>query len=836
MSESVEQSEELIEMIEEHLDEQHLKLGIVDIDDIHSNVDDKTIESASKPNQFQYQLVKQQSPAIAVRTDEHEQHLLSDDEMKELTTLKAVPTKQSKDESLGIDQTVIARQQLECLSKSIDESLGDDQTVIARQQLESLSKYKRKVRKSAETSSENEQPQSESSVASRIHVLSSVIISTPNPSKKTQNGVEQTPNRPIPNETIPGTIEIPKELILGNADISSPLIYTTDADASRTLQNEDLIAILEGGDDETPVTFDSNAVSDVLRPTVSTVASTEKPTPSSATAAKVSSPMPKTPIGPLTKDLERRIAMEQMMALPGKRQGRKQKLVAKEGNDTLKKSIASDLVSSLVSEWSDNESKSDTNDIAVAVDDQPSSSVVASKKPPKTIAEPPAAATTNKKLLNAASMPTATFKRSRIIKKKIIWDPDAPETAISYASLVSSSSQPVKKRPKIEKETPQPSPSPAQPSAKSTVFVVKQKSLPSAVSSQQSPKSTVVVVKQKPSGNVVAKSDAPKKDKREPTVKSMAKKRASSDSPSSMNRRKRITEVDRLLGDEGAVNMLNALKQENNGNEAAVGDMSDTESISSETRSSKVNSAAATIVINEKLEVHQAKGKQRTVSAPKQSPAKKEPPATKKRNPKKKTSAASSWDYIYSGSCDDSMIIRRRSNSSYSSTTSPIRLSVELTPTTTTPKGKLSMSGSGSKTSPKTAKVTKEKFEFAKPNAKKVSKDKRTAIVDHSIVNDLSESHSDGNDTMARRSKRGHLPTHIVVEEEADNSVGASSTADVLIKLEHNCYEELLLKRHRHFVEILLAPESNKNENVLTITVSTRFAFLRISVCVGEIS
>lgn len=787
MSENVEQSEELIEIIEEQLDEQHLKLGIVDIDDLPSNADDKTSESSSQLNRFQYQMAEQQSPAIAVRTDQHEQNLLSDDEMKELTTLEAVPTKVSTPESV-------------------------DETTVARQQLEALAKTKRKGWKSAENTSENEQqPQSESSAASRLQMLSSVVISTPNPSKNNQNGTtDQTPNRPIPNDKIPGTIEIPKELILGNADVSSPLIDTTDANASRTIQNEDLIAILEGGDDESPVTFDSNAVSEVLRTTVSAAVPAEKPTPVAATAAKVSSPVPKTPIGPLTKDLERRIAMEQMMALPGKRQGRKQKLVAKEGSVSVKKSAASDLVSSLVSEWSDNESKSDTNDIAVAVDDVPAPppAVVVSKKPPKTVSatEPPVA--TSKKQLNAVPMPSATFKRSRIIKKKIIWDPDAPETAISYASLVSPSSQPVKKRPKIEKETPQ--------------------SLPAAAasSSQQPAKSTNVVVKQKPLAGIAAKSDAPK-TKREPNVKSLAKKRASSDSPSSMNRRKKITEIDRLLGDEGAVNMLNALKKKNNDNGATADDTSDTESTASETRSSKAaTTAAATIITNEKLEASQPKaGKQRTISAPKQSPTKKEAAALKKRNPKKKSSAASSWDYIYSGSCDDSMIIRRRSNSSYSSTTSPIRLSVELTPTSTTATptntAKLSTSGSGSKISSKTAKVTKEKFEFAKPNAKKVTKDKRTAIIDHSIVNDLSEANADSTDSMARRSKRGHLPISIVDDIETDTKSGGSNTGDGLIKLEQNCYEELLLKRHKHFVEILLAPESNKNENVLTITVSS---------------
>lgn len=818
--------------IEEHLDEELLQEPLSVTNETTDESIDDVAKSIENENEYNYELIEQESNAIA---------------------------SEPANAAYAIDN--------ELQSKSNDNDTiiyPIDETEIARMQLESLERNNRKRKSDC---SDAETSDSSSNNHQRIHIISSIVMPTDENPKQNKNDNEKTPKRSIPiRNSVPGTIEIPKELILGTQDVTSPIIFSPEnnTSCSRTLLNEDLIAILEGGDDDDDendeVVYDIDAkataaTDDEPIEHVKEIEEHQKEPPSTppspphqqqqAAAAK-HSPTPKPTVGPLSKDLERRIAMEQMMALPTKRQGRKQKLVAKDitipaaATTKKKKSAASDLVSSLVSEWSDNESKSENNDAALApvveavaiATEIPPIAVAPIKKSTKTTNSTSTSTTEIKKQLN--SIPPATlFKRSRIIKKKVIWDPDAPETAISYASFVNSSPSALsssKKKPKIEKEQILPTEdlsSKQQAAAANTIESVSKK------------KTTV-------------KSDLPSKNKRETAAISLAaKKRKSSDSPSSINRKKKVSEIDKLLGDEGAANMLNALKQDSS-NDNNGADISDAESNKSETRSSsKFSSTGQEIKPTEQITLN--RGRQRTMvqKQPATTAAKKDKEssvnAIKKRSPTKK-SPASSWDYIYSSRPDDSMIIRRRSNSSYSSTTSPNRLSVELTPTaaatnskatptatTTTPIAATTKSNANNKK----PKGNKEKFEFAKPNAKKLSKDnnQRSAaaiISEHSIVNDLNEIIGCGetNETSNRRSKRGQnsvvvvVDSNVVVGQSVINDVNAH--VDVNKKPEQkDCYEELLLKRHKNFVEILLAPETSKDENVFTIQVNIFFGICK---------
>lgn len=118
---------------------------------------------------------------------------------------------------------------------------------------------------------------------------------------------------------------------------------------------------------------------------------------------------------------------------------------------------------------------------------------------------------------------------------------------------------------------------------------------------------------------------------------------------------------------------------------------------------------------------------------------------SKVTNPKKKSISRESlnsenWDYVYSQRQDDAMIIRRRSNSSYSSS-SPRRLSVDVQQMS---QEDLNLYSGGADVTPaaiaatttSTTKKGKGKtFEFVKPNNKKQTKADSSSEV--SVVSDL---------------------------------------------------------------------------------------------------
>lgn len=208
-----------------------------------------------------------------------------------------------------------------------------------------------------------------------------------------------TPIKPIPAQSA-GTIEIPRELINSSDIDTTPVIINRIKNT--TGNNDDLIAILEGGDNNGSLNVTT-----------------------SVEHYELSLPNENGDKITLSREEEREIAMEQMLNLPKKKKGRPKLNVNAKAPKTPnnKKSNKNDeLVHSLVSDWDENEAKNnDTNEPETEI-------VVEINIPPQ-----------KKRKIVEPIQPT--FRRSRIIKKKIIWDPDAPETAINYASLVHTSGE-----------------------------------------------------------------------------------------------------------------------------------------------------------------------------------------------------------------------------------------------------------------------------------------------------------------------------------------------------------------------------------------------------------
>lgn len=576
---------------------------------------------------------------------------------------------------------------------------------------------------------------------------------------KIDTAIKTTPIKPIPVHS-GGTIEIPRELLLSEAEIiPSPVILNHVNNSGKSIDNDELIAILEGDDDlksttnvehfEVSIEDDGNLLA-----------------------------IAKNSQANLSKDEEREIAMQQMLNLPTKKKGRPRldpsKRVPKVIKPTKKGSkgarakpaAASELVSALVSDWSDSENKDDhETEIVIEINEATEPAQINIPTPRKRKSTP-------------VEVPQPTFKRTRVIKKKIIWDPDAPETAINYASYAHTSGPgPAKKK----------------------------------------------LVKQGSPGDV----SAPEQD-------------AEPASPATASaKKKKTSEIDKLLGDEGAANMLNSLNQENN----------NTQSASTKPARKIVKPEPYDAIIHNLPRVKAAR-KEKEVIPQKQAqntPIKKEAGtgliAPKKRGPKPSASSSSSWDYVYSARPDDSMIIRRRSNSSYSSTASPNRSSMDLAnaPPILDSDGPEANTVGPAEPPKKKAKNPKEKekiFEFAKPIAKKLNKTEAESLAHQSILTDIRGKFNKAISGEAKRIAK-------IQTVAKDNGVPVNKIKTIDIKpIEAKdldsiltSYSELTLKWHGNCVQLILSPKPAGNggryKNLLTIQVNNwlkAFLFFCFSV------
>ncbi|XP_036342361.1 chromodomain Y-like protein [Rhagoletis pomonella] len=556
-------------------------------------------------------------------------------------------------------------------------------------------------------------------------------------------------------------------------------------------------------------------------------------------------------ISHLTSEEIRAMAMEQIAGLNARGGDRQRK--RKQDIKPLKVEESSDLVSSLGADWSD-----DDNELA----SKASSGLVSSKQTNSTTEfknrknelekdisnqEREGKESTNKNtdlnvvklekvesdnlhedtlpmvepLINDAPTikPVVGFKRTRIIKPKIIWDPDAPETQISYAQFARNSS-----KLNLDAESPSSKIVSHKTSASKNQHELKEKK--SSVQRQNDPEnkqhrgselkvcSGSPATKKKetrsssPAGN---SSNRNKNVSQENTMKTQSPVKRRSQTPiingtgsGAGSKKKKLSEIDRLVSDEGAANMLHSLESERSKLIAEQG--------VDKPQKHLMRSRAATI--SEKIlkrESTPTSGKT-TPTSGKTTPIPTNSGGTRnKRNSKQKPS--STWDYVYKQKAsEDAMIIRRRSNSSYSSNASVRRLSLDtaipnaqnaskttattkagqqkLTPTTTT-----GTSSSVTKTTQRSLLKTSNEnnnasvessdasisakisagnsFEFAKPESKSNQKNnRRVKGVSHGEESSTNETKKP---TVTPGTRKGSRSPASVDERDKNKSTGVSA-------------------------------------------------------------
>lgn len=535
---------------------------------------------------------------------------------------------------------------------------------LARKQLENLNKVERKPkRKMTPPSSDTEVVQSPVSSKTEVkqiiemkspHNLSSVIVSK----AELENEIRKKIARQDPKK-MAGSIEIPHELILSGLN-TTPMVKSDEEEIQ--LHDQELIDILEGKPESDTQIFevvqeDGRMV--LVKDTNDN--SSEATSYEIITDVKVSETK--------AKLLEREIAMRQIASLPVRKNKKSSKTTPNQS-----------IVQSLADDWTDDDKEdevilevvnmeAESNEPKIKIlnmtilnekpEAKPKVARVSGELPVKT--EPKILNKEAPKILNinasSADLP-ATFKRTRVVKKKEIWDPSQTKEIV------------------VEK--------------KSTVDLPLQ--LPPSITIKKLTKESLT------------KAKPPVEDALTETPKPAAKKV------------KKRSEIDKLLQDEGAVNMIYALERENNNK-----NITDIAVNPDQEKSTAVPKARAIRNVAQKQSVSppevktsgRARGKKEaSVPAAPKPEVETAPPVTQKvqKAPAgRKKKADNSWDFMYSqaqATCDDAMIIRRRSNSSYSSSAaSPRRLSVDVNEMLESPP-------------PSAKKMKQDAFEFTKPPQK----------------------------------------------------------------------------------------------------------------------
>ncbi|KAM8710833.1 hypothetical protein ACLKA7_017460 [Drosophila subpalustris] len=398
----------------------------------------------------------------------------------------------------------------------------------------------------------------------------------------------------------------------------------------------------------------------------------------------------------LSPEQARAVALEQMADLKTQTARRKE-AAARQQQQQQQQQQPLDIISTLNNDWneydsgSDNNCNSTTNSISITAPPATKNKAKAATDLPKPgsvkvlVKSVPATEQVN---INAEPM---GFKRTRVIKRKIIWDPDVPETQKSfaqYASAKGTTTTPTES-PSVDVETPKRA-RPATPKETQKV-AAKRAATPSKLLEQQRRSQT-------------------------PSVPNGAKK-------------KKISEIDRLMGDEGAANMMQAVEREQrelSGGELANKPLMRKRSLTMTGRQPQ-KAGAATIAVEM---LHTAAKKESPPKANKRAaaiPANNNNVAVdavfKKAN---KSQAADSWDYVYKQrASEESMIMRRRSNSSYSSNASVSRLSLDNKPAT-------------DDASSSDVPAHEPSFKFLKPETK--ANQRNDGVTPQTLANDLKRS------------------------------------------------------------------------------------------------
>nr|XP_016933860.1 nucleolar protein dao-5 isoform X1 [Drosophila suzukii] len=480
-----------------------------------------------------------------------------------------------------------------------------------------------------------------------------------------------------------------------------------------------------------------------------------KPSKPPVSAADVEPKRPSIPKHKLSPEQARAVALEQMAGLKPKPRRKEPPPVVK----------PKDIVTSLNDDWDDYDSEEDkptsTSGLVTEVIALPPAQLVPKKSPVslplKKVTSPTKSSLNSPILLNnkissvkvmlkpvsqkqlAASTsptvekpkpaavtvstpketeePTTGFKRMRVIKRKIIWDPDVPESKKSFAQYATA-------------KAPAKASSPAPQAPKTTV-----KSISPNAPKKRAATPTVRISKAGTPVGGKERSASPVKRRSQTPNAGLAN--------GGVQKKKKVSEIDRLMGDEGAANMIHAVEHEQR--EMSGGEVSN---------KPLMRKRAMTIT---------GRQNQALRAAADPSPPKKESaqPATKRtpgaadsvftkttaNTSASKPRASDSWDYVYKQrASEESMIVRRRSNSSYSSNASVSRNSLD------------NKSGAAN-LSDDAAEGSDPSFKFLKPITKTNQKGGEDAS-SHTLANDMKANSGSELVVLHKVNKVAHLVIH----------------------------------------------------------------------------
>jgi hypothetical protein len=544
---------------------------------------------------------------------------------------------------------------------------NSDKADIARKQLENLSKKPRRRQSPAISDRESTPPTNTSVFAQEkeptppvsevlysgkptMTNLSSAIISKEELEDEIRKKIvkSESPQLPILKKCNAGEIEIPQELILSELTASASAREEGNNVAASQLDGQELIDILEGKQDEE----EEGQMFEVYGRNGMFIVKSENSNKAQTTSYEIISTEDENMAATKQKLLEREIAMRQIASMPT-RKNRKLKNSTPPGSTRQQQSLAQ----SLAMDWSDkeeevilelenvgdeeenggNESKIKILNMTILNE---SSEEIKPRAAPKILNKNAPKPTSSPKILNinapqagAAGEVEIVPKSGRVIRKRTIWDPSQKVAPVARIPV----------------------------------------SLPPAITIKKLTKETIT------SANI------------SPSDQQQVKKT------------KKKSEVDRLFQDEGAVNMIYSLERQNNNVDVPEIDIGQKALIDKTEEKSTLIAKAKTI---KQTIIKQSTSPPEVKTTPRQQRVRRDlTPSTPERDAEKKSSPSEAgliikkiqktsspvggrkkkvddtWDFVRKAqtTCDDAMIIRRRSNSSYSSSapTSPRRLSVD---------------------------------------------------------------------------------------------------------------------------------------------------------------
>ncbi|XP_064541077.1 proteoglycan 4 isoform X2 [Drosophila montana] len=395
----------------------------------------------------------------------------------------------------------------------------------------------------------------------------------------------------------------------------------------------------------------------------------------------------------LSPEQARAVALEQMANLTAQKSRRKEPAAATVKQQQQQQQQPLDIISSLNDDWNEYDSGSDTATNSKAI---PATKKPLIKKPKPTIEAPLMVGSVKVMLKSVSQKPvekpkpaaeqpnsnseTTGFKRTRIIKRKIIWDPDVPETQKSFAQYASAKpNATASAKPNAIATTKAITAVAATTTTTITTTAIKTINAETAPkrprpSTPKEPQKAAAAVKRSATPAKLTESNAttspPKRRSQTPNVPNGA---------GSLTKKKKVSEIDRLMGDEGAANMMQAVEREQrelSGGELANKPLMRKRALTITGRKAAVANAVEVAAVPTKKESPPKAGKRATTT---NSATAVDAVFTKGTKPR----ASDSWDYVYKQrASEESMIMRRRSNSSYSSNASVHRLSLDNKPGT----------------------------------------------------------------------------------------------------------------------------------------------------------